>query len=35
MKYGNILLGNSTDSSLSVTEANFENYDMTKIRKFM
>jgi hypothetical protein len=35
MKYGNILLGNSIDSNLSVAEANFVNYDMTKIQKFM
>ena len=35
MKYGNIFLGNSIDNSLSVTEANCENYDITKIQKFM
>lgn len=35
MKSGNIFLGNSTDSSLSVTEANCENYDMIKSQKFM
>ena len=35
LKNGNIFLGNSTDSSLSKTEANCDYYDITKIQKFM